>query len=231
MVSAEASFWERLPGIFAYPLRKDGPFILAAGAFLYGLVDLVPAFFVMKIIFWLFMTGYLLRYYLSVVSDSATGSSSPPTWPEFEASDFFLENLKAIIRFLAPAILSYAPAIVHFTFGSQTFDDTFYLLLIAGSLSYPMSLTAVAVFEDTLAVSPLLVIPSILRVPLRYLATCFIFIVVLIGLNHIRYVEHVIPVRMLRLLIRWFVRLYLWTLAMHLLGMFYYTSRHKLRWM
>lgn len=230
IVSREASFWDRLPAIFAYPLRKHGPHILVGGAIFFAIVDLAARLPVLKIICWLFFGGYLCRYFLSIVYDSATGSTSPPTWPEMDPSAFISDNVKALVRFIAPAVVSYLPAVAYFAFGPRAFDGAFVLLVVVGSIYYPMSLTAVAFFDRVSAVSPVPVIRSISRAPVDYLATCVVFMLVLFSLGYVREVNHVIHVFVLSLLVRWFIVLYLWTMAMHLLGMFYHTNRHKLHW-
>lgn len=230
IVSREPSFWRRLPGIFAYPLRKDGPFILIAGAVFFALVDVAARWLIFRIIVWVFAGGYLCRYFLSVIYDSAMGSPTPPTWPEADPSGFLGDCFNALVRFLAPAVVSYAPAVGYLVFGSEAFDRTFALLVIAGSLYYPMCLTAVAFFDAITAMDPVPIICSIFRAPVSYLATCIIYIAILFSLNYVRLVDRVIHVSVLSFLVRWLIVLYLWTMAMHLLGMFYHANRDKLKW-
>jgi len=237
IVSTESSFWHKLPAIFTYPLRKDGASILIAGAVFFTIAEFATRsaasigfyFIFIAAFLWLLIMAYLCRYFLSVVSGSAMGEPSPPTWPALEPGSFIEESLSAFLRFISPAVLSYAAAALYYLFRSQEFDSNFVLLVVAGSLYYPMSLTAVAVFDDVSALHPVPIIRSIFRAPFRYIVTCIVFLA-LLCLNYFRQIHLVIRVPVLGPIIRWFVLLYLWTTAMHLLGMFYYTNRHRLQW-
>jgi hypothetical protein len=230
IVSQGPSFWERLPWIVIYPLEKDGLVILIVGAIFFTIADFAARWaFIIGIFVWLFAMGYLCRYFLSVVSESAEGRSSPPGWPDFEPGSSVSAGFSALLKFISPAILSYASAACYYFFGPKKLDDLFGVLVVAGSLYYPMGLTAVAVFDDLSALNPVAIIRSAFRVPLKYVATCIIFML-LLYLNYLRQKHLIIHVPILGALLRWFILLYLWTMAMHLLGMFYYTNRHKLQW-
>ncbi len=240
IMTSEASFWQRLPGIFTYPLKKDGPIILIAGAILFAIADFlarrasllgIPLYgMLFGILVSLLITAYLLRYLFSVVSDSAEGEPSPPTWPEFERGSYISESFDAIFKFIGPAALSFAPAAVYYFFGPKKPDFTLLYLLIAfGCVYCPMGLTAVAVFDDLGALNPIPIVRSMFRAPLEYLATCIIFAFLLL-VNYLRQIYLVIPILAIGPVIRWFILLYLWTVTMHLLGMFCYANRHKLRW-
>jgi len=229
-ISQEPSFWQQVPRIITYPLKEDGFVILIVGAIFFSIADFAARWAILiGILVWLFAMGYLCRYFLSVVSKSAEGSSSPPGWPDFEPGSSLSEGLSALLKFIAPAVLSYAPAACYYLFGPRDMDDLFAVLVLAGSLYYPMALTAVAVFDDLSALNPVAITRSIFRVPFKYVATCLIFML-LLHLNYLRQKYLIIHVPILGALLRWFILLYLWTMTMHLLGMFYYSNRHKLQW-
>jgi hypothetical protein len=237
LVGEEPSFWERLPRIVSYPLQKDGFVILILGSILFAIgygVAMRLRFLgyrglIFAILLGAIIAGYLCRYLLSVISDSATGKLSPPTWADFVPGSFLEETAEALLKFVAPAALSYAPACVYYFFGAKAVDSTFGILVAAGSLYFPMGLLAVAYFDDTAALNPVPILRSILRVPLRYLVTCMLFML-LLCLVYLGQRYATISIVIIGSLVRWFVFLYLWTLALHLLGMFYYTNRHRLRW-
>jgi len=229
-MNREPTFWEKLPKIFAYPLQKDGPFILVAGAVFFAIAEFVISMSpLMGIVISVFITGYLCRYYLSVLSKSAQGKPAPPTWPDFDPQGFFSESVDAIGKFIAPAVLSYVPAVAYFILGPKQFDAVFTLLVALGCLYYPMALAAIAVFDDYSALNPIPVFRYMFRAPSHYFATSIIFMVLLFG-NYLREVYLEIPVFGVGTLVSWLVLLYFWTMTMHLLGMFYYSNRHKLRW-
>ena len=238
VVSEEASFWERLPRIITYPLQKEGVVILIVGAIFFAIADFVARRFrlvagyyglIFAIFLGLLISGYLCRYFVSVIYGSANGEASPPTWPDLVVGSFLEQSFDALFKFVAPGALSYAPAAVYYFFGPKELDTTFLILFAAGSLYFPMALTAVAFFDDVTAVNPIPIIRSMFRAPFKYIVTCIVFMG-LLYLNYLRQKYLIIPVFAIGSVIRWFILLYLWTMAMHLLGMFYYTNRHKLRW-
>jgi hypothetical protein len=228
--TCEPSFWERLPGVFAYPLKKDGPFILVAGAVFFTLAEFVIGIsFLMGVALSVFIAGYLCRFYLSVLFKSAQGRPHPPTWPDFDPQGFFSEGVEAICKVVGPAIVSYLPAIAYLLFGPREFNAVFVLLFALGCLYYPMALTAIAITDDFAALNPVLVFRCMLRVPSHYLATAIIFLV-LVSLNYLRELYLGIHVFAVGALVSWLILLYFWTMTMHLLGVFYHSNRRKLRW-
>ncbi len=229
--SREPSFYQRLPNVVSYPLRGDGAFMLGAGAVFFAIAEFVAtAVFLVAILIGVITAGYLCRFFLCVIYDSAMGKPSPPTWPDFDPAGYVSESLDAIMKFISPAIISYGPAVAYYILSRKELDrGSLALLVAAGSFYYPMGLTAVAVFDDLRALNPVAVIRSIFRVPESYLVTCILFIAILC-LNYLRGTYLIIPVFAIGSFIRWFVLLYLWTVAMHLLGTFYHANRHRLDW-
>jgi hypothetical protein len=229
LISREPTFWEGLPHVLGYPFLKDGPFILVAGALFFAIAEFMANFtFLIGIIFSILITGYLLRYYASVMYRTARGRPDPPTWPDFDPASLFEESFSTIVKFIAPAIISYAPAVLYLYFGPRAVDAVFFALVALGSLYYPMGL-AIAVIDDRAGLNPVPVIRSILRAPLDYFATSAAFMI-LAYLNYLREVH--LPMRMFVIgaCIRWLIVLYFWTVTMHLLGMFSRTHRHRLQW-
>jgi len=122
-------------------------------------------------------------------------------------------------------------------------------LLIAGSFYFPISLGAVAVLGSVRGAGPVPVIRSIVRSPLKYVVTWLVFtplashFLLRLGLRQFGLILIEIPVlgAVVRLLgslylkamhipflgdvFAWFLSLYCWIAAMHLLGIFYRSNR------
>jgi len=124
-------------------------------------------------------------------------------------------------------------------------------LLIVGSFYFPISFGAVAVLGTVRGAGPVPVIRSIARSPLKYVVTWLVFTVLAsefllrLGLRQFGLILIEVPVlnavvRLVRLLylkamhipflgdvFAWFLSLYCWIAAMHVLGVFYRASRGK----
>lgn len=230
VIVEKRSLWQELPSAFTYPLQKEGPYILIAGAIFFAIAEFLATHAMFAgIIFSVLIAGYLCRYFFSVLFKSAMGKPSPPTWPDFDPATLFGESFRAIAKFLGPAIISLAPAALYLYFSRLSFDILFVLLVVLGCLYYPVGLAA-AVIADVTGLNPVPIMRSVLRVPLDYLVTSVVFMV-LFFLNYLRETYLLVHVFAVGSLIRWLLLLYFWMMAMRLLGMFYYTNRRKLQWM
>ncbi len=130
-------------------------------------------------------------------------------------------------------IVSFVPALVlglwlagSGSWGSWAMGAAF----LAGASYFPMAFLAVAMFDSVAAVNPLLVIPSILKVPLEYLLTLLLFG----SAFAVRWAgNQVLPQVMPRLLagvVSGFIGLYLLTVQVRILGLLYRSRRSALGW-
>ena len=152
-----------------------------------------------------------------------------PDWPEFEgimASGVgpFLEMLAVFLVCLAPVCLYILLAPVHA-------DWLVWALCAAGMLYLPMALLALAIYDTVLALNPMLILPSILRVPLEYAATCLVLGLLALGsfaakhwLRDNAYVPVLAPI------VAEFLLLYTLTVVMRVAGLLYYAEKDRLSW-
>jgi hypothetical protein len=103
--------------------------------------------------------------------------------------------------------------------------------ILYGCVCFPMALLAVSVFDSVAAVNPLLVIPSILRIPLQYLLT----VLLLGGVLALRwtgeaFLENLLPIPILVRIVFGFAGLYLLTVEMRILGLLYLANKDRLGW-
>ena len=115
--------------------------------------------------------------------------------------------------------------------------------IVFGCLYFPMAFLAVAIKDNVFASNPLVVVPSILRVPLEYIVAA----ILLAGMFGVRWLGDAISGEMghralrtesisemlllfgLRML--WaFLSVYLLTVTMRILGLLYLTKRDRLGW-
>ncbi len=231
------SFYKSIPGAFIYPLRKNGFFLLIAGTVIFGIFDFIitlrvgglvllgasVAAFVAAVI-----TGYLFEYMQTIIASSANGERNIPNWPDYESlwESIFLPYL----RLLGIAGACLAPAMLWAMAFGAAGRWMIMPLLIAGCLYGPMALLAVVMDDSLLAVNPLLVIPTIARVPAQYLVICVLFggLFFLIGeagaLASLK-----LPV-LARQMATVFFSLYFSIVQVRLLGLLYHCEKERFRW-
>ena len=94
-----------------------------------------------------------------------------------------------------------------------------------------MAFMAVSVSDSMAAANPLLVIPSILRIPLQYLLTVLLLGSVLaLRWAGEAFLESLLPMPFLAGIILGFVSLYLFTVEMRILGLLYLANQDRLGW-
>jgi hypothetical protein len=94
-----------------------------------------------------------------------------------------------------------------------------------------MSLLAVAMFDSITAMNPVVVVPSIARIPLPYLLTsATLLVVVLVKWGIYWTLETMIPVPIVPDLLTSLFGFYFLTVSTFILGLMYYTQRHRIGW-
>jgi hypothetical protein len=105
--------------------------------------------------------------------------------------------------------------------------------IIIGAVYFPMAFTAVAMFDSLAAVNPLLIIPSILKIPKEYALTIVLFVFILIlrwlavkVLPEFLGVPYILPA-----IISNFFGLYLLAVLMRILGLLCRKNKDELGWL
>jgi hypothetical protein len=234
------SFAAQARRAFAYPFKGDGAILLIAGTVFFLVIDAAkflagyaPIFGLAALGFLtLFGTGYLMAYLRRIVTGSANGEDKMPDWPDL--SDFTSDIVSPFLQFLATAAVCFAPAIgaIIFVASDNAWAGwTVVAAVLFGCVLFPMAFLAVAMFDTVMALNPLLIVPSILKVPLQYLLTIGIcaFILALRWASEDVFPE-VVPVPILPRIISSFVGLYLLVVEMRILGLLYLNKREELGW-
>jgi hypothetical protein len=186
-------FFALLPGAFGYPFQKGGILtvigcamvvwvfkVLGGGAYL-GLFPRRVGFL------WLFLAvlccGYLFSYVQSVVQATANQEEELPALPG--VGNFWDDIVLPLMQLVGLTLICFLPTLVLCVLAGGDFLTALntgnfakveeWVLWIgiayaAGLVYFPMAFLAVAVLDTVVAANPLIVMGSVLRVPLEYLA-------------------------------------------------------------
>ena len=252
---APRAFATEVPLAFTYPFRGNGIILLISGAVLFTLLDYLASLACLGTVIGIAATGYLFAYMQRIIASSALGDREMPQWPDL--SEFWSDLLRPALLYLWTLMVCFGPALLvaytlsqplvavvqaaaaAFQPGGPAFLLTagqlwpvFAVLGVAafGAFCFPMTLLAVAMTDNFLAVNPLVIVPSIFRVLGPYLIAFF----VLAGLLHVAVLGGVagkfIPIPILPALIVRFLSLCLLAVEMRILGLLYLTNRERLGW-
>jgi hypothetical protein len=91
-----------------------------------------------------------------------------------------------------------------------------------------MALIAVALTNSVLSINPALVVPSIIKVPVDYLAACVILALISLLANFSQLLVSIIPLA--GLVLKNLLGLYFLIVEAHVLGLIYHANQEKLGW-
>lgn len=222
------TFFQQLPSAFAYPFKSNGLILLICGTILFVLLDFVGRFSTLLAIL---AFGYLFLYMQRIVQYSAQGEAEMPGWPEI--SNWWDDILVPAFLLTATFLVSFGPAILMWIFLDVDPAMKWTLgisLALFGCFYLPMALLAVSMYDSVFALNPLLIIPSMIRIPLEYLVACLMLGVVL-GVRLISLLLlDLIPIPLFPTVVGGFFSLYFLALEMRILGMMYHAKRDELNW-
>lgn len=228
--------------IFLYPTNKAGLINLGAIIlipFLLGVlikllsraIEQYPLLLIIQLplVLFTFVIGiilslYLIWYLCECIRDSAEGYVRAPSilgqFPGF--GDVFWQYIRIIfclLFFPGPAIIYYL--------NHEEPDATFWALVVYAVLSFPMSILALAVFDSTAGLNPIVIFKSIFRTFFPYCAIVSVFVLsIFLILERMPIIENSI----ISTLIQRILFTYLAIVAAHLLGWFYNRYEEELNW-
>jgi len=217
-------FLHRLPDAFAYPISGSGFVLILVGTVCFAFLDFFASLSVFGIIATAFVACYLCAFMMKIVNSSADGKKEIPDWPD--ASDFWDDIIIPLFQVIWTGIFCFAPAIIYLIF--VHFDIFFWLLIALGILYFPMALIAVALTNSVLSINPVLVVPSIIKVPVDYLAACAILALIALLAHFSQLLVTVIPLA--GFVLKNMIGLYLLAVEAHVLGLIYHANQEKLGW-
>ncbi len=236
----ERSFWKEIPRSFVYPFRGSGVLVLVVSTILFAALDFM-ARGILSILMKIVVLGYLYSYVQNIIHSTAAEEDEMPQLPDMD--DVF----GGFFRLVGTALVCFGPALVlaYFAIWQEQPMAAIAMIpaIILGCFYFPMAFLAVAMKDSVFAANPLVVIPSIARVPLEYFVTA----ILLAGVFGMRWLGDVIVailatrtfmtrsiaelLMIFGLRMVWaFISLYLLTVNMRILGILYLTKKHKLGW-
>ncbi|MBI1840097.1 MAG: hypothetical protein HYR88_04515, partial [Verrucomicrobia bacterium] len=222
----EPSFYKQIPGVFAYPFKGNGAWMIGIGSVLYVFMNFASRF---SRLVWIALMGYAALYGQGIIHASAQGDDRGPQWPDADGG-----VRAACFQFMAACAISFLPvlALVFFADLEQPWAiGCLITFSLAGLVYLPMGLLSVAMFDSVAAVNPMVVAPAILRIPLAYLTTIVLLgalVCVSYGIDVV--ISLLIPVPFVPSVIGSLFSMYFFTVAMRLLGVMYYSKRREIGW-
>jgi hypothetical protein len=232
-------FYSRLPGVVVYPFKGSGILVLIVGTFVIAGLQIMSAG-IFSILLKIVAYGYLFSYMQNIIHATAAEEVEMPELPGMD--DVFA----GFVRLAGTVLASFGVALGLVVARLFDIDIPVSLIVIAvlfGCIYFPMAFLAVAMKDNPLAANPLIVVPSILKVPLAYLVTVILFgtifgasqvgNLIAAAMGSVTFTTTSGSVLLMAIGFRlvWsFVSVYLLTINMRILGLLYLTRKDDLGW-
>jgi len=219
------SFFALLPGVFGYPFKKNGVWLLVIGTIVFAILGFGARFSLWVLIFG---TGYFLSYMQRIMTSSGYGEEEMPGWPD--ASDFWADIILPMLLLAGTFFVCIAPGLGCLLFGDDLVKQAAIPLFVLGAFYFPMAVLAVGMTDNIFSLNPLVIIPSIAKLFLPYLVAT-LFMGVLYGVYKLsEIVVGFIDIAIVSSLIVSLLSLYFTTVQMRILGLLYFTNKDRLGW-
>lgn len=232
-LAASESFFTLASGAFAYPSKRDGAILLTGGALFLGLMDFLMRWVsLLGLVVTVITYGYLAAYMQKIVASSAQGETHLPPWPDF--GNFWDDLIEPFVQMLATALLCFLPA----TWVAVA-DGPVALRLgleVLGNVYFPLAWLAVSLTQSLAGLNPLVILPTVFRLPAQVLAlTAINWLVFQALVRSDAILETALSIAALPLpgvttVALKFATLYLLTVQMRIIGLFYFANGGRLRW-
>jgi hypothetical protein len=251
--AVERGFFSRWPGALGFPLRGPGVFVIIAGIMMlalikggYALMSLHSLrFFLLGIFLQVSVFGYFFTWVENIIQSTVAEDRELPGLPGFR--NYLEDLLMPFCKFLGLSLLCFSPGLALMIWLPSSYPPWYVLLpwgaFLLGFVYLPMALLSVTVFDSVMAANPLLVVPSILKVIIQYVAT----LTLLAAAFGFRYGASVLIDKLFpeswttesmaqligligMLLLTSSVTVYLLMVGIHLLGLVYVTKKDSLGW-
>jgi pSer/pThr/pTyr-binding forkhead associated (FHA) protein len=233
--AASRSFYASIPGAFIYPFKGFGSVIVIFATIIFTGLDLAP-FIWTKIA----MYGLMFLYMQNIIHTTTSDEKEALGFPEADGLGGAALQLGGTV--LMSFGLTIGLVVARF-FDVQIPVEAIVGSVILGCLYFPMAFLAVAMKDSVAAGNPLVVIPSILKIPGPYLVTALL----LVGIYGFERLGDVITSAMggvtfttrsmstlftvIGVQILWaFLGLYFLTVNMRILGLMYNSRKDDLGW-
>jgi len=217
---------QQMAGAFSFPLQGHGPALILVGTLFVWVTSIMASyslFFGLALL--IFLWGYLTSYMIRVISTTAIGNNEPPEWQGIE--DMWEGILKPFLMVSLAGIVCFIPGLTLLALGGLPLWLVIGVLALGGFF-FPMALTTVAMFETLMALNPVLIVQSILRVPGSYTIACIFFFIAVF----FRVVSEVTTmfIPLLNTFIGTAVSIYFLMVQARILGLLFRLNQRKLEW-
>lgn len=229
----EPSFFRELLLAFFYPFRGAHAWmILLFGTILVMMMAAVGYAFIFGLFASIFLTGYYIAFLFKIIQETAIGEQEVAEFPGFQ--DIWDDVLRPLAQVFFAIVACLLPAFLAARFlrdGPDELQVLPFVLVLAGLFYLPMVLLATVIFNSLLtALNPVLVVPAISRIFLRYLVIVLLLAATLIGhdllagaLNERLQIFVAVPVVS-------FISFYMGIIQARILGLIYRTGKEQIGW-
>jgi len=244
----EMGFYRRLGGAFGYPFRGSGFFLMLIGIVLFAGLKYGGVMVGLRTIrtmasgvaLYVFAGGYLFTFLQSIIHATAAEDREMPELPGM--SNVMEDIILPFFRLLGLFVVCFGPAIA---LGFMEMGPVPVIAAaIFGGLYFPMAFLSVVILDSVTAANPLVVVPSIFKVPLEYLVTLILlgFVYALGPLGNLiigaAFPKGLLSHSMAEMFAYlgasafWgFFNFYLLIVSVHILGLLYVSKKSKLAWL
>ena len=232
-------FISSLPGAFIYPFRGTGILILIVSTVVFSAMGFISGG-LFAILAKMAAIGYLFSYMQNIIHATAAEEEQMPELPGMD--DLFGSFFRLAITVVMSFGLTLGLLIAKY-YEVDIPVSAIFITLILGCFYFPMGFLATAIKDNPMASNPLVVLPSILRVPGQYVVTVFLFAAIF-GVQQlgnmisgvagsVAFTTTSMSVMFMSFGVRiiWsFISVYLLTVNTRILGLLYLTQKDKLSW-
>ena len=221
-----ATFYEKLPGSFVYPLCGWSSVLVLFGAIMLFFTEFALKWSPLRTLpVFLALLGYLFSWIISIINRTADGDDELPNFPAITVG--LLRNFGL---FFGLKLVCFLPLILYVA-GIFLFDFSLKLAifpLMFGILVFPMAEMRVAMFETLEALNPFKIIQSIATVPTAYACTCLVFVFLMYVGVFMKMLLSQVPLA--GGFLGTYFDLYVFVVEARLLGLIYFAYEEELDW-
>lgn len=237
--TAAKGFFGQVPDAFTYPIRGDGWIILIGVTIFLTVLQILPIGLI-GLILGIVAIGYMFSFMQGIIHSTAVGDDRMPDAPGLD------DLISGCLELIGTLLISFLPAIaleVAQALGKSVPDWIVTLAYIGGCAYFPMAFLVVAIKDTVFAAIPTEVLPAIARtwrsyLPMTALVVLVYFSGVIMGevsstatASSFAKGSFAQMAAMFGLFLFWhFITLYLLTVNMRVLGLFYRTHQNQLGW-
>jgi hypothetical protein len=232
-------FYAKLPGAFAYPFKGAGLLILLCATIAFSALHFVSGG-VFGIFIRIALYGFVFLFMQNIILTTTSDEGEALCFPD--VSSLFGGAFQLAGTIVASFWLAIGLGIARY-YDVAVPSEAILASVILGGVYFPMALLVVAMKDSVLAANPLIVIPAMVKVPLKYSVT----VVLLLGVFGVRQLGSLLSSGAGTVALRthdkntflaalgiqavWaLLSVYLLTVTMRILGLFYNASKQKLGW-